>query len=130
MNSCDNSSCREDDETEFEEHVFGVRLVEDTVIIEKYLNFHQNVWPEVEKGFKKAGYEHIRLFRFGNYVTMVVKVPAGSDLGRMGQISSESHPRVAEWNKLMDSLQKGLPGTVKGQTWVEMEKIYEYENFN
>ena len=68
MNSCDNSSCREDDETEFEEHVFGVRLVEDTVIIEKYLNFHQNVWPEVEKGFKKAGYEHIRLFRFGNYV--------------------------------------------------------------
>lgn len=114
-------------ETDFEEHVFAVRLVEDSSMVEKYLDYHKNVWPEVEKGFKIAGYENIRLYRFENYITMIVKVPKGSDLGKMGQISNDTNPRVAEWNKLMDGFQKGLSETVEGQTWVEMEKYYEFK---
>lgn len=114
-------------ETDFEEHVFAVRLVEDSSMVEKYLNYHKNIWPEVEAGFKKAGYENIRLYHYENYLSMIVKIPKGSDLGKMGQVSNDSHPRVAEWNKLMDSFQRGLPGTLEGQTWVEMEKYYEFK---
>lgn len=126
--SCCNPSNSITMETDFEEHAFAVRLVEDSSMVEKYLNYHKNVWPEVEAGFKKAGYDNIQLYRFENYITMIVKVPKGSDLGQMGQISNDSHPRVAEWNKLMDGFQKGLPGTLEGQTWVEMDKYYEYKN--
>ena len=125
------SSCSTKDKTtDFEEYVFGVCLVDDSSIVQEYLNYHQNIWPEVEKGFQKAGYENIRLYRFENYVTMIVKVPKGADLGIMGQICNDSHPRVAEWNKLMDSFQKGLPGTEEGQTWVALEKYYEFEKQN
>lgn len=126
--SCYNSSNSKNMKSDFEEHVFAVRLVEDSSMVEKYLNYHKNVWPEVEAGFKKAGYESIQLYHFGNYITMIVKVPPGSDLGEMGQISNDSNPRVAEWNKLMDGFQKGLPGTREGQTWVVMEKYYEFKN--
>jgi L-rhamnose mutarotase len=113
--------------TEFEEYVFGVRLVEDSAMQQKYLDYHQQIWPEVEEGFRKAGYEQVRLFCYGHYITMVVKVPKGSDLNRMGQISNDSHPRVAEWNKLMDGFQRGLPGTADGQTWVMFDKLYEFK---
>ncbi len=126
--SCYNPSNSISMETDFEEHVFAVRLIEDSSMVEKYLNYHKNVYPEVEAGFQKAGYESIRLYHFENYITMIVRVPKGSDLGEMGQISSDSNPRVAEWNKLMDGFQKGLPGTLEGQTWMEMEKYYEFKN--
>ena len=110
----------------YEEYVFAVQLVEDSAMIREYLEYHQNIWPEVEAGFKKAGYEEIRLYRFENFVTMVLKVPLGSDLNHMGKISNDSHPKAAEWNQLMDGFQQGLPGTKEGQTWALMEKYYEY----
>ena len=126
MNSCGDLSSQKEIDSEFEEIVFGVRLVEDSAMVEKYLNYHRNMWPEVEKSFKIAGYNNIRLYRYGNYITMIVKVPKGSDLGKMGQIGNDSHPRVGEWNSLMNNFQRGFPGVAAGQTWVEMDMFYEY----
>lgn len=125
--SCSTSYESNNMETEYVEHVFAVQLLEDSSMIGQYLEYHENIWPEVETGFRKAGYGNIRLYRFENFVTMIVQVPEGSDLGLMGQISNDSHPRAAEWNRLMEGFQKGLPGTIDGQTWVELKKFYEFE---
>ena len=125
--SCSTSFKSKDTEMKYEEYVFAVQLVEDSAMIKEYLDYHQNIWPEVEAGFKKAGYKEIRLYRFESFVTMILKVPAGSDLDQMGQMSNDSHPKAAQWNKLMDGFQKGLPGTREGQSWVAMEKYYEFK---
>ena len=125
--SCDTTSDNTRVDSVYEEFVFGIRLVEEPDMVEKYLNFHRNIWPEVEKGFQIAGYNNIRLYHSDNYVTMIVKVPRGSDLGKMGQISNDSHPSVNEWNKLMATFQLGLSGS-KDQSWAQMEKIYEFQS--
>lgn len=115
-------------ELEYEEYVFAAQLVDDPEMVEKYLDYHKNVWPEVEAAFEKAGYRQIRLYRFGNYITMTIKVPKGSDLDSMGQTSMESHPKVEEWQGIMDGFQKGLPGAGRLQKWVVLEKYYEFNN--
>ena len=108
-----------------EEHVFAVRLVEDDFERERYLAYHADIWPEVEQAFAIAGYEHIRLYYHSGLVVMIVTVPAGSDLGVMGQTAEASHPRVAEWNRLMDGFQRSLRG-VSGETWLPLEHFYEF----
>lgn len=128
LSSCGERIAHNEVDGAFEEFVFGVRLVEDSSMIEKYLDYHENIWPEVEQGFRKAGYKNIRLYNYGNYITMVVKVPNGSDLNEMGVVSNNSYPRVKEWNTLMNRFQKGFPGVEVGKTWIEMDKIYEFSN--
>jgi L-rhamnose mutarotase len=111
----------------YDEYVFAVQLVNDSALVDKYLDYHQNIWPEVEAGFRQAGYEQIRLYRFETFVAMIVRVPSGADLGEMGQVSNDSHARAAEWNRLMEDFQKGLPGAREGQTWVVLDKFYEFD---
>jgi len=110
------------------DQVFIVMLPDDSVRIHEYLYYHHNIWPEVEAGFKKAGYENIRLFIFGNILTMIVSIPEGASLDEMSKISQNYHEKVKKWNVLMASYQQGVPGTSEGQTWVEMQKIYEFKS--
>lgn len=110
-----------------EEHVFAVQLVDDDQVRERYLAYHADIWPEVEQAFARAGYEHIRLYYHSGLVVMIVTVPADADLGAMGQIAEASHPRVAEWNRLMDGFQRSLRG-VSGETWLPLDRIYEFRS--
>ncbi len=113
---------------QFDEYVFSVQLVNDSTKIKEYLEYHKNVWPEVEEGFIKAGYRNIKIYRFQNFLTMVIKIPKGADLDQIGASPALNTEKIKVWNLLMSSYQKGLPGTVEGATWVPMEKIYEFEN--
>lgn len=121
------NGCQQKPES-FDEYVFCVQLVNDPVKIHEYLNYHKKVWPEVEEGFKKAGYKKIRLYRFKNYVSMIVQVPKGADLEEIGASKALHTAKVNEWNALMTTYQKGLPGVKEGTTWVAMENIYEFRN--
>ncbi|MCG2462241.1 L-rhamnose mutarotase [Flavobacteriaceae bacterium F89] len=120
------NACKQKEEQP-DEYVFAVQLVNDPIKIQEYLNYHKKVWPEVEAGFKKAGYENIRMYHFKNYVAMIVQVPKGADLSKMGKTKELNTARVKEWNTLMATYQKGLPGTNSETTWVAMDKMYEFQ---
>lgn len=109
-----------------EEHLFVVNLVPDSVKLKQYLDYHAHIWPEVEAGFRKAGYQQIDLYRYANTVVMRIKVPQGASLDSMGKLAEASHPRCAEWNRLMASYQQGIAGTKPGQTWAEALQFFEY----
>lgn len=111
-------------------YVFSVQLIDDSDKIQEYLEYHEAVWPEVEEGFKKAGYHSIEMYRYNNFLTMIVKVPQGSDLKEIGAAKELNTERVKTWNSLMSTYQQGLPGTPKGTTWVPMSKFYEFEKTN
>ncbi|NJM14365.1 MAG: L-rhamnose mutarotase [Bacteroidales bacterium] len=38
-----------------------------------------------------------------------------------------SHPRVAEWHQLMSTFQVAPPKAPEGQTWVNMDKVYDFQ---
>ena len=111
-----------------EEKIFVVNLVHDSLKLKEYLDYHTQVWPEVEAGFKKAGYKKIVLYRYDYLLVMKITVPVGADLGEMGKLAEASDPRCAEWNKLMNTYQQGVQGTLPGQTWVEAKPFYQFDN--
>lgn len=115
-------------ETEFEQRVFVVNTVDDDVKLKEYLAYHKEIWPEVEAGFKKAGYKDITLYRFNDLIVMAIIVPKGADLDAMGKLSESYSPRCVEWNQLMNTYQKGVNGTSEGQKWVEAKPFYEFKN--
>lgn len=119
-------SVKTDDE--FTEKVFVVNILQNEQKLKEYLNYHQHIWPEVEAGFKKAGYKKITLYRYNHLLVMIIVVPKNADLGAMGKLAESYNPRCAEWNKLMDGYQEGVSGTKPGQKWVETKPFYEFRN--
>ncbi|MEN7547999.1 L-rhamnose mutarotase [Rapidithrix thailandica] len=114
-------------EPRLKEYVFTVNLVDDETKVREYLDYHRQVWPEVEESFRKAGYEQIRIYHFARSLCMIIAVREGVDLAEAGKISAAYHKKVKAWNALMDGYQEGVPGTLAGQTWVEMEEIYVFK---
>ncbi|MBX3256454.1 MAG: L-rhamnose mutarotase [Chitinophagaceae bacterium] len=113
---------------ESEDRVFVVNIVSDSLKLQEYLDYHKQVWPEVEAGFKKAGYRKIVLYRYDHLLVMKITVPVGADLDEMGKNAEASDARCAEWNKLMNAYQQGVQGTLSGQTWVEAKPFYRFDN--
>ena len=109
---------------QLEEKVFVVNILPDSSRLKEYLDYHKKVWPEVEAGFRKAGYQKIILYRYGYLLVMTIAVPRGADLSEMGKVAESHDPRCAEWNKIMNAYQKGVEGTSPGQTWVEAKPFY------
>jgi L-rhamnose mutarotase len=115
-------------EAEFVEKVFVVNTVDNNKKLNEYLEYHKQVWPEVEAGFKKAGYQNIKLYRFNDLIVMTISVPKNADLKEMGRLAESYSPRCTEWNKLMNNYQKGVNGTAEGQKWVEATPFYKFNN--
>ncbi|HEX5153180.1 MAG TPA: L-rhamnose mutarotase [Parafilimonas sp.] len=110
------------------EKVFVVNIIPGEKPLQEYLNYHQHIWPQVEAGFRKAGYKNIELYRYDHVLVMTVTVPKNADLNAMGKLAESYSPKCAEWNKLMSGYQQGIPGTAPGQKWVEAKSFYQFSN--
>jgi L-rhamnose mutarotase len=108
--------------------VFVVNLVDDEQKVKEYLAYHHKIWPEVEAGFKKAGYKKIKLYRFNKSIVMVVTVLENADLNRMGQVAEAYDKKCKEWNQRMNGYQVGVSGVAPGQKWAQTEEIYSFIN--
>ena len=108
--------------------VFIVNLVNDEQKLKEYLAYHEKVWPEVEAGFRKAGYKKISIYRFNKSLVMIVTVPQNADMNQMGKIAEGYDKKCKEWNELMNNYQIGVAGTAEGQKWALAEPMYLFEN--
>lgn len=124
--ACRQSSAAATTREQLTEKVFVVDIVKDEQKLKQYLDYHQQVWPEVEAGFKKAGYKKITLYRYDHLLVMTIVVPEGANLDEMGKVAESYDKRCAEWNRLMNTYQVGVEGTSPGQTWVEAKPFYSF----
>lgn len=108
--------------------VFIVNLVDDEQKINEYMAYHHMVWPEVEAGFRRAGYKNINIYRFNKSLVMSITVPENADLDRMNKTAEGYNKKCKEWNQIMDHYQVGVPGTSEGQKWAKTELIYSFKN--
>jgi len=115
-------------EVEYAEKIFVVNTVDNNKKLNEYLDYHKHIWPEVEAGFKKAGYKSITLYRFNDLIVMRITVPKNANLNAMGKLAESYSPRCVEWNKVMNNYQKGVAGTTPGQKWVEVIPFYKFSN--
>jgi L-rhamnose mutarotase len=117
------SGCRERKPTK--DIVMIVNLVNNPQKIKEYKQYHKHIWPEVEEGFRKAGFDNIRVYQFDRHLVMIVTIPADANLSELSKKAEAYDPRCKEWNQLMDKYQQGVDGALPGQKWAEMKKIYD-----
>jgi len=102
-----------------------LNLKDDPKVIEKYKEYHRNVWPEVLNSLKKVGIADMKIFLHGRRLFMYMEttdefVPE-VDLPRY----LEQDPKCQEWEDLMGEFQESVPGAAPGEKWSMMEQVFQ-----
>ena len=107
-------------------YCFALDLKNDPNLIQKYIDHHQNVWPEVLESITDAGIIDMQIYNAGNRLFMIMET--GDDFTPAGKAKADQeNPKVQEWEALMDTYQKWLPFASEGQKWVPMDQIFSLE---
>ena len=108
-------------------HVLTVDLRDDPDAIAAYREHHRAVWPEVVDSLRRCGVEQMEIHMLGRRLVMIVELRDGVDYQRAFASHVASSARVAEWERLMKSLQQPAPGTNAGEWWAIMEPIFSLD---
>lgn len=101
-----------------------IYLKDDPALIERYVEHHRAVWPEVERGLRNIGIERMLIWRLGRRLFMLMEtVDAFEPDGDFARYTASS-PRIAEWQSLMESLQEPVAEAQPGEWWANMELVY------
>jgi len=77
---------------------------------------------------KEAGVESMKIYRFGNRMSMNMEVNDTFSFERMDRINS-ANETVQKWEQLMWNYQQAIPGCKPGQKWVLAEQIFDSVDF-
>ncbi|MDE6094511.1 MAG: L-rhamnose mutarotase [Muribaculaceae bacterium] len=98
-------------------------LIEDQGLIDRYIDAHANVWPEIIAGIREVGISDMDIYILGNKLVMVLQMPDDIDFGQaMGRLATL--PRQAEWEEYVGQFQKCLPGSTSAGKWQRMTQIF------
>jgi len=100
--------------------------LKDYSVVQTYREYHRRVWPEVLESLRISGVLDLQIYLLGCRLVMIADLEDGADLRRAFATRMASHPRVAEWERLMMSLQQPAPGAADGDWWTAMEPVFEY----
>jgi len=74
-----------------------IYLKDDPKMIERYLEHHRAIWPEVERGLKSIGIERMLIFMLGRQLFMFMETTDAFDPERDFPRYEASNPRNREW---------------------------------
>lgn len=103
-----------------------LELVDDAQMIEKYVEAHAHVWPEVIEGQKEVGILSMEIYRTGRELFMICDTVDDFDWER-GMARLATLPRQAEWEAYVAQFQGCDPSAPSSAKWKMMEKIFDSE---
>jgi L-rhamnose mutarotase len=103
-------------------HVLSVDLKDDPDVIARYVEHHRRVWPEVLRSLRAAGIADMEILLLGRRLVMIVETDGDVRSAFASHVAS--HPRVAQWEALMKSMQEPPPGGGNGEWWAPMTPIF------
>jgi L-rhamnose mutarotase len=103
-----------------------VDLRDDPAVIESYQAHHRRVWPEVLRSLQRAGIAGMEIYMLGRRLVMIVDTN-GHDVQACFAAHVASHPRIAEWEALMKSMQQPPPGGEPGEWWAMMRPVFRLD---
>lgn len=104
-------------------------LKNDPEIIEKYEEYHRNVWPEVIESLKGIGIQRMEIFRVGNHLFMYYTAPDDFDPQRDFQGYTNRSPKAEKWNDLMSTYQQKVPEAGPNDWWTPAILAFDSEWF-
>ncbi|MCM8543343.1 MAG: L-rhamnose mutarotase [Lentisphaeraceae bacterium] len=104
---------------------YTVNLKDNTQVIQKYIDHHANVWPEVIDSLKAVGILDMKIYILGPRLFMFCEVTdnfeAAADFPRYLTLS----PKCQEWEDLMTTFQEPVKEASEGEKWAQMEQIFQ-----
>ena len=100
---------------------FHLRVKADA--IEGYERDHKNVWPELLAKLKEVGISDYSIFRRGQELTLVMRVP---DFETAWQ-SLDRDPVNLRWQKEMDKYFEPVPDLQPGERFAMLKEVFYME---
>lgn len=104
-------------------YCFALDLKDDPELIQKYIEYHKDVWPEILKSISDSGIIDMEIYNVADRLFMIMETVDDYDPEAKAE-ADQNNPKVQEWEALMDQYQKRLPFAEEGQKWVPMERIF------
>ena len=98
-------------------------LVDNPEMIEKYVDAHANVWPEIIAGQRQVGILDMQIYRKGRSLFMIMDTKDDFDFARDMSLLA-TLPRQAEWEAYVAQFQGCDPDAPSSAKWQLMERIF------
>lgn len=96
----------------------------DPAVIAAYRAHHASIWPEVAEGLREIGIMQMQIWLLGRRLFMLMETVDDFVPERDFARYEAGHPRRAEWQRLMESLQEPVPEAQPGEWWAAMEEVF------
>ena len=107
-------------------YCLALDLKDDAALIAEYERYHEKIWPVITKSIRDSGIEDMEIYRIDNRLFMVMETSEGFTFEAKAG-ADEADPKVAEWEELMWKFQQPLPGSMPGEKWLRMKRIFKLE---
>mgnify|MGYP006266831783 CR=1 FL=1 len=102
---------------------FALDLKDDPQLIAEYEAYHQRVWPEILESIRQSGIRDMEIYRIHNRLFMIMDTDDDFSLAQKAE-QDANNPKVQEWEELMWTYQKALPGAKPDEKWMPMKCIF------
>lgn len=104
---------------------FGLTLdlKDDPQLIEEYMQYHENVWPEVLLSIQESGITNMEIYSWGTRLFMIIEADENFSFEKKALLD-QGNTKVQDWETLMLKYQQSLPGSKPGEKWMLMDKIF------
>ena len=98
-------------------------LVDNPEMIEKYVEAHKHVWPEVIQGQREVGIVDMQIYRRDRNLFMIMDTADDFNFERdMARLATL--PRQAEWEAYVSQFQGCDPDVPSIAKWQRMDRIF------
>ena len=101
-------------------------LRDDRAMIEKYVEAHAHVWPEIQEGIRSVGILDMQIFIHGNRLFMICDTVDDFDWEK-DNARLATLPRQAEWEVYVAQFQGCDPDAPSTAKWQLMERIFKLD---
>lgn len=107
---------------------FGMtlNLKSDPGVVDKYVEYHKAVWPDVLAGLGGLGISRMKIFLHGLSLFMYMET-ADDFVPSRDFAKYMEKGRAREWDELMRTFQEPAPGAASGEWWAEMDEVFDLE---
>jgi len=100
----------------------------DSIARYKYYHSKEGVWPEVIKTFEESGARSVNIYLKDTRLVMIVSLPESLTWEEFSKRYASVRPeKIKEWGDLMAPFQTPPAFAETGETWVQMEQIFDFQ---
>lgn len=101
-------------------------LADNPEMIDKYIEAHDNIWPEINEGQHEVGIISVQIYRHGLQLFMIMDTRDDFDFERdMARLATL--PRQAEWEAYVSQFQGCAADARSDEKWQLCSKIFDSE---